>query len=339
MPARALALLLGLSILAACQSGSATLPQAARSDAAQTITQTSCAFGKISVFNGPSGGTGGVNIATGLSGDLWYGDIGLNDIVRMSTKGLTKVKAIPSGNAEPEGIALGPNKQMWFTEWSQPDIGSITSKLRIRLYAVKGFGGQASHSTAMVQGPDKRIWFTTGSYGLAAHKVGRATTLYTTGVDSEDPTGIGVGPDKNLWFVTFSGPDIGKMTTSGKATTYNVGSYGGFGITAGPDGRVWFPDPGNSRIGAINTDGSGLTFYNKNLIGQPYNIVAAGDGNLYFTTGPTGAIGQITTKGVIKECKVNAQQTLVALGLTIGPDKNVWVLDNQHSQVARLAIR
>jgi len=327
-------------MLAACQSGGATLPQAATSTAAQSAVPLACAFGKITVFNGPSGGTGGVNIAAGLSGALWYGDIGLNDIVRLSTNGLTKVKTIPSSNATPEGIALGPNKAMWFTEWTQPDIGSITAKLRIKLLAVKGFGSQASHSVGMVQGPDKRIWFTTGSWGLAAHKAKKsATTLYTTGVDGEDPSGIGVGPDKNLWFVTFTGPDIGKMTTSGKATTYNVGAYGGFGITAGPDGRMWFPDPGNSRIGAINTDGSGLTYYNKNLIGQPFNIVAASDGNLYFTTGTTGAIGQITTKGVIKECKVNSQQTLVSLGITIGPDKNVWVLDNQHSQVARLTIK
>jgi hypothetical protein len=27
------------------------------------------------------------------------------------------------------------------------------------------------------------------------------------------------------------------------------------------------------------------------------------------------------------------------LGITVGPDKNVWVLDNQHSQVARLIIK
>jgi virginiamycin B lyase len=338
MAGRALALLLSASGLAACQSGSAITPQAATPSAPQSIVQTSCSFGKITVFNGPSGGTGGVNIAAGISGDLWYGDIGLNDIVRMSTKGLTKVKTIPSGNADPEGIALGPNNAMWFTEWTQPDIGSITTKLRIRLWAVKGLQGQESSSVAMVEGPDKRLWFTTGSHGLGAKKVGKGTTLYTTGIDGEDPSGIGVGPDKNLWFVTFSGPDIGKMTTSGKATTYNVGAYGGFGIIGGPDGRIWFADPGNSRIGTMNTDGSGLTYYNKNLIGQPFNIVAASDGNMYFTTGLTGAIGQITTKGVIKECKVNSQQTLVGLGITIGPDKNVWVLDNQHSQVARLSL-
>jgi virginiamycin B lyase len=336
-PARALALLLGTSVLAACQSG-AGLPQAATPTSGQAITQTSCAFGKITVFNGPSGGTGGVNIASGL-GSLWYGDIGLNDMVRLSTKGLTKVKTIPASNADPEGVALGPNNAMWFTEWTQPDIGSITTKLRIRLWAVKGLGGQQSGAVAMVQGPDKRIWFTTASHGLGAKKVSKGTTLYTTGIDGEDPSGIGVGPDKNLWFVTFSGPDIGKMTTSGKVTTYNVGAYGGFGIIAGPDGHVWFADPGNSRIGTVKTDGSGLTYYNKNLIGQPFNLVAASDGNMYFTTGPTGTVGQITTKGVIHECKMNAGQTVVGLGITIGPDKNVWILDNQHSQIARLIIK
>lgn len=328
-------------LVTGCQATQNFSPQSGVSRDAGTgaiVRRDACSLGHITVFNGPAGGTGGVNIAPGLSGDLWYGDIGLNDIVKMTTSGLTKAYTIPSGGAYPEGIAMGPNKQMWFTEWTQPDIGAITAKGKFRLYSVGQFNGNASHSVAMVQGPDHRLWFTTGSLGVAAHKVGGATTLYTTGVDSEDLSGLGIGPDKNLWFVTFAGPHIGKVTTNGKVTTYDVGSYGGFGVAAGSDGRLWFPDPGNSRIGAVNTDGSGLTFYKSGLIGQPYNIVAAADGNLYFSTGTTATIGRITTKGAIKECAINAPQNFVALGITVGPDKNVWLLDNQHSQVARLTL-
>lgn len=326
-------------LFAGCASPSSTVAPPLNNAAAMMSAQpASCSFGKIRVFNGPAGGTGGVNIASGLSGALWYGDIGLNAIVKMTTTGLTKTHTIPSSNAYPEGIALGPNKAMWFTEWNQPDIGAITGKGRFSFFNVKQFSGQASHSVAMVKGPDSRLWFTTGSLGIAAHKVKGPTIVYSTGIDSEDPSGIAVGPNKTLWYVTFSGPDIGKMTTSGHPTNYNVGAFGGFGLTVGADGRIWFPDPGNYRIGAIHTNGTGLKYYKSGLIGQPFNIVAARDGNMYFSTGTTGTVGRITVKGAIKQCKINSPQTFVGLGITIGPDKNVWLLDNQHSQVARLTL-
>lgn len=332
--------LMSLVILAGCSGGSSTtaVPPGTLSNSSRAISDAACSLGHITVFNGPAGGTGGVNIAAGLNGDLWYGDIGLNSIVRMTTHGLTKTFTIPSASADPEGITLGPIGEMYFTEWSQPDIGEINTKGRIHLIAVKQFSNQPSHSTAMTEGPDKRIWFTTGGIGLAAHTQGGATKTYTTGIDSEDPSGIANGPNRELWYVTFNGPDIGKMTTAGKATNYTVNSFGGFGLALGSDGRMWFPDPGNKRIGAIRSNGAGLKFYSRGLIGQPFDIVAAPDKNLYFTTGTTAAIGRITTSGVIKECAINAPQTFVALGITIGPDKNVWLLDNQHSQVARLTL-
>lgn len=336
---RYLAAVLTFAIPTGCGANSSTagIPPVGES-AAPMISPAACSLGHIRVFNGPAGGTGGVNITAGLDGDVWYGDIGLNAIVRMTTHGLTKTFTIPSGGAEPEGITTGPNSQMWFTEWTQPDIGEVNTKGRFHLFNVKQFSGQQSQSVAMVQGPDKRIWFTTGSHGLGAHKVGGATDLYSTGIDSEDLSGLTVGPNKELWYLTFSGPDIGKMTTSGKATNYNVGAYGGFGLAVGSDGRIWFPDPGNKRIGAIKSDGTGLKYYSRGLIGQPFNIVAASDGNLYFSTATTATIGRITVKGAIKECAINAPQAFDALGITIGPDKNVWLLDNQHSQVARLTL-
>lgn len=333
-----IALFVCVSVLVGCGGNPVTALPAGGVSPAHTISNAACSLGRIRVFNGPAGGTGGVNIAPGLDGALWYGDIGLNDVVKMTTRGLTKTLTIPSGGAKPEGIAMGPNSRMWFTEWTEPDIGEVGVNGGFRFFNIKQFASGASEAVAMIKGPDKRIWFTTGSHGLGAHKVGGATVLYSTGVDSEDPSGITVGPDKELWFVTSTGPDIGKMTTKGKAVTYSVGAYGGYGLALGSDGRIWFPDPGNKRIGAIKPDGTGLKYYSSGLIGQPFNIVAARDGNLYFTTATTGAVGRITVKGSIKECAINAPQTFVGLGITIGPDKNVWMLDNQHSQVARLTL-
>jgi virginiamycin B lyase len=294
------------------------------------------AFATIKVFNGPSGGGGGVNIAGGIGADLWYGDTTLNEIVRLTPRGLLAGYPIPTSGAKPEGITEGRNKQMWFTEWGQPKIGSVSARGIVHEFKLKQLGANASEATAMTSGPDGRIWFTTGSYGIGAHKIGGKTVIYSTGVDSEDPSGLRVGPDKNLWYTTFSGPDIGRMTTRGVAKNFNVGANGGFGLTAGPDGRMWFADPAHYRIGAIKTDGKGLVYYSTT--GQPFNIVTAPNHYMYFTTATSAAIGRISVTGKVAECPIKAPQTFVALGITVGPDKNIWILDNTHSQVARLTI-
>jgi streptogramin lyase len=301
----------------------------------ESVPNARCSIGKIKVFKGPAGGGGGVNITTGLDKDLWYGDTTLNKIVRMTKEGRSRGYPIPTSGARPEGIAEG-HKRMWFTEWSQAKIGSLTAKGRIREFVVKQLSGNQSQAVAMVSGPDKRIWFTTANYGLGAATAKGKTVLYTTGIDSEDPSGLGVGPDKNLWYTTFHGPDIGKMTTHGVATNFNVGALGGFGLTAGPDGRVWFADPGHNRIGAISTSGTGLVYYSTT--GSPFNLVTAPNHYMYFTTATSAKVGRISVTGEIKECAIHAPQLFDALGITIGPDKNVWILDNEHSQVARLTI-
>jgi streptogramin lyase len=296
-----------------------------------------CQLGRITVFQGPTGGTGGVNITSGL-GDLWYGDHGLNSIVKMTTKGASTSYTIPTSSALPEGIALGPNKHVWFTEWNQDKIGDVSKNGAFQEITIKPPVQSPSQSVVMIQGPDKRIWFGTDVNGIGAHTVGGKTVFYDTQINSEQITGLTVGPDGNIWYTTSSGPHIGKMTTSGVPTNYNVGASGGFGLSAGPDGRVWFADPGSSRIGAINPDGSGLIYYNAGLTGQPYNVVKAPDGNLYFATATAEEIGRITTAGAIAECPINAPNAFVALGITIGPDGNVWSVDNTHSQVAKLVI-
>jgi virginiamycin B lyase len=297
-----------------------------------------CPLGRITVFQGPAGGGGGVNIASGLAGDLWYGDHGLNSIVKLTKKGVGTSYTIPTASAVPEGITLGPNKRMWFTEWNQDKIGDVSASGVFREFTIKPPNQSPSNSVVMIQGPDKRIWFGTDFNGIGAHKVGGKTVFYDTQINSEQIIGLAVGPDGNIWYTTANGPHIGKMTTAGVPTNYSVGASNGFGLSVGPDGRMWFPDAGNGRIGAINTDGSGLTYYNGGLTGQPFNIVKAPDGNLYFTTAPSQEIGRITTSGVITECPITAPQAFVALGITIGADGNVWFVDNTHSQVGRLAL-
>jgi streptogramin lyase len=107
------------------------------------------------------------------------------------------------------------------------------------------------------------------------------------------------------------------------------------GITAGPDGNVWFTDTDAGAIGNITPSGSFTefvldhTFPNYNLA---QGITTGADGNLWFggllnVAGPR--IGQITPDGTATRFSIPVfdfgdPQEENILGLTAGPDGNVW---------------
>ena len=73
------------------------------------------------------------------------------------------------------------------------------------------------------------------------------------------PEDIALGPDGNLWFTEYQGFAIGRLTTSGTLTEFNLGQQG-YGypddIVAGPDGNLWFTyyqDPTTRRSLASRT--------------------------------------------------------------------------------------
>src|SRR5579871_4206064 len=96
--------------------------------------------------------------------------------------------ALPDARSYPQGIALGPDGALWFTEWSAQKIARITPAGRIAGYPVTvGLGDP----WAITAGPDGALWFTSDS------ELGRITT---SGVLSGyccpfTSLGITAGPD------------------------------------------------------------------------------------------------------------------------------------------------
>src|SRR6266513_4654735 len=56
------------------------------------------------------------------------------------------------------------------------------------------------------------------------------------------PWDIAVGSDDALWFTELDGNRIGRITTGGVTTTFDLPSQddGPIGIANGPDGALWF---------------------------------------------------------------------------------------------------
>ena len=234
------------------------------------------------------------------------------------------------GLVEPDGITTGPDGNLWFTETGAARIGRMTP------------------AGALTEFPLPPVAVPPGS------------TDYVPG-----PTDITAGPDGALWFTGIPG-EIGRITTAGAVTEFAVplvpppaGSPAGtastpatlVGITAGPDGALWFGGvPG--EVGRITTAGvvnefavpavpppAGSPAETANTVVTPSSITVGPDGALWFIGAP-GAVGRITTTGVVSEFAVplvppasgspaGTASTLASLtSITAGPDGALWFMSD-----------
>ena len=76
------------------------------------------------------------------------------------------------------------------------------------------------------------------------------------------PYGITCGPDSALWFTMVHRGRIGRITTDGDVTSYQLesASSGPSTITRGPDDALWFTEFRSHRIGRVTTTGNITSF-------------------------------------------------------------------------------
>lgn len=118
-------------------------------------------------------------IAAGPDGNLWFTEPGGNRIGRITpggavtefSSGLTTGAPDPfngqPSRANPLGIAVGPDGNMWFTEFGTNRVGRITMSGVITEFSA-GITGLAQ-PTGITAGPDGSVWFTEQS----TNRIGR----------------------------------------------------------------------------------------------------------------------------------------------------------------------
>ena len=233
---------------------------------------------------------------------------------------------IPTANSNPAEITLGPDGNLWFTEYDGSKIGRVTPAGNITEFPLPTPYAEPHGITA---GPDGNVWFTE----VAANQVGRITP---SGTVTEYPTGyrpwlIDSGPDGNLWF-TIDSPGgtvnkLGVITPAGVVSdrTISTGTdpLGAVGITGkAGDGNIWFVQNQARRIGHMATAGTSYAWSATSNVGAQ-RIAAGPDGNLWFS-GIT-VVGRVTPGGVVTEFPFpDSRIAVVQMAVIAGPDGNVW---------------
>jgi streptogramin lyase len=271
---------------------------------------------------------------------LWYAEHDNNTLMSFSAMNGATAYTLPGGlGVQALGAATGASR-LWFAASASTLIGN---SLLTGVVTTFGAGTSSLGSLDVAFDLVGTGWFTTASNGIGSFTVAGLKRFWPIKVNAALPSALAIGGDGAMWYMLKSGNKVGRITGTGAVTEYSLGftgSSGSYGIVAGPDGRIWFADTAHKRIGQINLDGSGLKYFSAGLSGSPLGMVLAPDNRVYFGESE-GRIGSIAADGTIVEYPlpgVAGTTQFPVRGVAVGPDGNVWFVNDVHAQIGRLQI-
>jgi virginiamycin B lyase len=235
------------------------------------------------------------------------------------------------GPHSPYAIAIGPDNNIWFTEYQGDRIGMMTPMGEVMRFPIAPDG----IAERLTGGPDGALWFTDPK----GNRVGRI------GIDGKikyvalptpkcGPTGITVGADGLIYFTEHAASRIGRMSIDGTLTEFTLRSKSGPAeIVTGHDGAVYFIEDEAGRIGRISKDGAIREFTIPSEHSIPSAIASGPDASIYFAELGVGKIGKLKLDGSFDEYLIPRGKPL---GLAAGADGNLWVTIPKEYLVYRM---
>ena len=238
----------------------------------------------------------------------------------LGNQGMAKVDYTPtyiekyadSTGADTNFVTMGPDRNLWFTDFGTGTIGSIVP-----------------------------------STGAIAHY-----TIPTTATNgSAEPEAIVAGPNDTMYFAEYNSNAIGSISTTVAATagaltpvteipltTLNANPRG-IVYNAVCDPNIWFTEFNGNKIGTLSTTTMTVTEYTVPTTGaEPDQIACGDDGNFWFTEYGGNKIGQITPAGVIKEFPLpNPAAAHGPIGIALGAEGSMWVAEALGNSIAKIA--
>jgi virginiamycin B lyase len=193
----------------------------------------------------------------------------------------------------PQGIASGPDGNLWFTERLRNAIVKLTPLGEFTFYTIPTLDANPAGITA---GPDGALWFAE----FNGHSIGRIDVLGNItefGGVTGSPSRITAGPDGNLWFTEPFPFDnrIGRITTAGVITEFQLTSPSSpQDIAAGTDGNLWFTEFDGERLSQITPDG--VVTDVQRVRGGPWGIGRGADGSIWVTQITGNRVGRFSLR-------------------------------------------
>jgi streptogramin lyase len=191
-------------------------------------------------------------ITAGPDGNLWFTDVNVNNIGKVTLNREITEYPIPSTNVA-TNITSGPDGNLWFTEGAGNKIGKISvAGVVLDEFSIPTAG---SAPGGIAVGADGNLWFTE-NFAPNIGKITPAGVITEYAIPSgNNANRITSGADGNLWFTETSGNQIGEINTAGAVLNeFSIPTAGSepVGITSGSDGNLWFTEYAGNAIGRLD---------------------------------------------------------------------------------------
>lgn len=187
-------------------------------------------------------------IATGSDNNIWYSETAGLGVTGLN--GSVVAHYSTGAGSSIQGLTLGPDGNLWFTDAGNNRIGKITAAGATTFYST-GLTAAAG-LTQIVSGSDGNLWFGENTAQKIA-SINPATGAITE-YDASSVGGalaLGAGPDGNIWF-SAANNNLGRITPAGVLTLFVTGASGQDGIVAGADGKLYFTESTSNAIGRLS---------------------------------------------------------------------------------------
>jgi virginiamycin B lyase len=292
---------------------------------------------------------------TGPDGLIYaIGGFNFSSPVLASVEGFTTLSVSsfplpPPGAGVPEAIVAGRDGHLWFTEFFGAKIGRLDPTTGLVHEYPTPTANSFPRAITVGPGSDQHLWFTEETYRIG--RLDPKTGLiheFPVPTSGGVPAGITAGHDGNLWFTT-SGGYVGRLHPStGNVTLFSLlpvnAQSSPMAITTAPNGTLWFID--GNHIGRLSpsSPASPTEFPVPRTNSSTQGLVVGPDGNIWFTEQASaivpflvpGKIARMTQAGVLTGEFPTPTGNSEPLGITVGPDNNLWFTEFRAAKVGRI---
>jgi virginiamycin B lyase len=237
---------------------------------------------------------------------------------------------LPTIDAAPTGIALGPDGALWMTEEKGDRIARVTEAGAIKEFPLPRPG---QPGLSITRGPDDALWFT----DRGADEVDSMTTAGVlrriTMPAGSAPTGIAAGPESSLWVTESATGVVDRVSLDGIVTVAaRLGADATpYGIAAGPDGNLWVTEA--MAIARVTPAGAVTQFPLHEFGAGTLRIVSGTNAAMWFVEQTTSRVGYVTADGAVHHLPQILDQPT---GIAKGPDGHMWVTEEGAGTVDRV---
>jgi virginiamycin B lyase len=279
----------------------------------------------------------GMPMATTKDGVTWFADKNDNRLIRVEKNhSFTAVVPVDGATSQLTGLALGADGAIWYSKNTSHRIGRIPAAggkgVEYELPAPNVFTG------AIASASDGRTWYVDPVVNKVGYMTGDGNVVTYNAPSANgvpvSPAGIAVAADNSAWVTSVGLNAVLRVDPgSGTFTRYDIATPNaqpGF-ITRGRHGDLWFIMRAINKVGRITTDGQ-ITEYPAHVIGLD-TLAVGPDGEMWFSSNQN--VGRLD----VASGRVDTFACPGGGGMTIGPDRRLWVLGSGNGQMYEVSAR